>query len=437
MATQSSGHGTRQFNFEPPELCEKPNMPISSQRLANDLAAIAAATETPGQGASRPTFSDAWAKAVEYVVDAARACDCVVHADAAGNIHLRPSVHERAKSLWLSGSHLDSVPHGGDFDGVVGVLVPLEVLRAAHEDGREAPPVEVIIFAEEEGTTFGLGMIGSRAWVGTLAADQLAQLQNAAGQSYLEAGARHGVRPDCLANERIDSSRYHGFIEVHIEQGPAMWKRQEPVAIVTAIAGRRQYQVDVMGTANHAGSTKMADRRDALAAAAEMISAVEVLPAALDPCAVATVGCIECRPNAVNVIAEHVSFTIDFRAAADDILERGDAAIRAQLAAIARKRGVDAQIQRSESINATALSPDICRRLHASAERLGHSLRETISGALHDAAILAPEVPTAMLFVASRDGVSHNPAEYSRIDDIALAAQILYTAISGDDGEVA
>jgi hydantoinase/carbamoylase family amidase len=181
----------------------------------------------------------------------------------------------------------------------------------------------------------------------------------------------------------------------------------------------------------------MEDRRDALAAAAEMISAVESLPAPFDPAAVATVGRIACRPNAVNVIAEHVSFTIDFRAASDDVLERGDAAIRAQLAAIARKRGVDAQIQQSESINATGLSTAVCARLRESAERLGHPLPDTVSGALHGAAILAPHVPTAMLFVASRDGISHNPAEYSRIDDIALAAQILYTAISGGDGEAA
>ena len=412
-------------------------MPISSRRLANDLAAIAAATETPGQGATRPTFTDAWAQAVAYVVEAACKCGCTVRRDAAGNVHLRPSVHQQASSVWLSGSHLDTVPHGGDFDGVVGVLVPLEVLRAAQEDGRPAPLLEVIIFAEEEGTTFGLGMIGSRAWVGTLGGEQLGQLRNAAGQSYLEAGARHGVRPNYLAEDRIDATHYRGFIEVHVEQGPTMWKRNELVALVTAIAGRRQCQVEVRGTANHAGSTKMADRRDALAAAAEMIAAVEAVPAALDPDAVATVGRIECRPNAINVIAEHVHFTIDLRAATDEVLERGDAAVRAQLAAIALKRGVDVSIEQSEAINATKLSPNVCRRLREAADSLGDPLPETVSGALHDAAILAPFIPTAMLFVQSCDGISHNPDEYSSTNDIALAVHILYTAISSGEGEVA
>ena len=216
-----------------------------------------------------------------------------------------------------------------------------------------------------------------------------------------------------------------------------MWKRNELVALVTAIAGRRQCQVEVRGTANHAGSTKMADRRDALAAAAEMIAAVEAVPAALDPDAVATVGRIECRPNAINVIAEHVHFTIDLRAATDEVLERGDAAVRAQLAAIALKRGVDVSIEQSEAINATKLSPNVCRRLREAADSLGDPLPETVSGALHDAAILAPFIPTAMLFVQSCDGISHNPDEYSSTNDIALAVHILYTAISSGEGEVA
>jgi len=412
-------------------------MRISSQRLANDIAAIAKATETPGQGASRPTFSDAWARAVEYVQSAARDCGCVVHTDAAGNIHLRPSVHERTSPVWLSGSHLDSVPQGGDLDGVLGVLAPLELLRAARESGRPAPPLEVVIFAEEEGTTFGLGMIGSRAWAGMLVPDQLAQLRNAAGESYLEAGSRHGVRPDRLAAERIEPDQYRGFIELHIEQGPALWKRDEPLAVVTAIAGRRQYQVDVTGTANHAGTTPMGERRDALAAAAEMIAAVESLTTSLAYGAVATVGRITCHPNAVNVIANRVSFTIDFRAARDDVLERGDAAMDAQLTTIARRRGVELQMSKNESLAATPLSPTVCEQLHSAAQRLGRALPETVSGALHDAAILAASIPTAMLFIASRGGISHNPAEYSRIDDIALAAEILYAAISDGEPEAA
>jgi allantoate deiminase len=412
-------------------------MPISSERLANDVKSIATATETPGNGASRPTFSDAWAKAVEYVVDAARRCGCSVFTDAGGNVHLRPSVHEQASSVWLSGSHLDTVPHGGDFDGVIGVLAPLEILRAAHEDREPAPPLELIIFAEEEGTTFGLGMAGSQIWVGTLDANQLGQMRNASGQTYLEAGSRHGVRPGRLAIERIDPARYRGFVEVHIEQGPGLWSRGEPVAVVTSIAGRRQWEVEVTGVANHAGATKMADRHDALAAAAEMISFVETLPTALASDTVATVGRITCQPNASNVIAGCVRFSIDFRARTNQVLDEGQEVLQQKLNDIRCRRKVDVRIQSIESIQATPLSPVVYNGLTRSAKRLGCLLPETVSGALHDAGILAPFVPTAMLFVASRDGISHNPAEWSRIDDVALATRILYTAVTGGEGEVA
>src|SRR5206468_6132357 len=135
------------------------------------------------------------------------------------------------------------VPQGGDYDGVAGVVVPLEILRAAREDGTaDHLPLELILFAEEEGTTFGLGMLGSRAWVGELAAKQLAEIHNQAGQNYLEAGRACGVDPANFARDRLaPAARHRGFIEVHIEQGPAMWKRNERIAIVRAIAGRRQY----------------------------------------------------------------------------------------------------------------------------------------------------------------------------------------------------
>ncbi|MGD9722021.1 MAG: Zn-dependent hydrolase [Pirellulales bacterium] len=407
-------------------------MPLNAARLARDLERIAQATDSPGAGAGRPTFSPSWSEAVDYVVGEARACGCQVRVTAAGNIHLRPATLDPQQPVWLSGSHLDSVPHGGDYDGIVGVLTPLEVLRAAREDGA-TPPLELVIFAEEEGTTFGLGMLGSRAWAGTLAAARLATLRNAAGQSYLEAGAAYGVRPDHFDAERLRPADYLGLVEVHIEQGPGMWKRGQRVALVTAIAGRRQYQAELQGAANHAGSTSMADRSDALAGAAEMIGAIETFAAQLDPRAVATVGRIACQPNAVNVISGETSLTIDFRAPDDKLLARGDAELRARLTAIAQRRQLRFDLQSVEALPATALSPAVCDRLQQAATQLGHPLPLTVSGALHDAAIIAPLLPTAMLFVASRDGISHNPAEFSRVEDVALAARILY-AMTGAGG---
>ncbi|MDZ4687467.1 MAG: Zn-dependent hydrolase [Planctomycetaceae bacterium] len=409
-------------------------MPISAARLQRDLERIALATATPGRGAGRPTFSTAWAQAVDYVVGESTACGCRRLVDAAGNVHLRPHGIEDRHPVWLSGSHLDSVPHGGDFDGVVGVVAPLEVLRAAWEDGCTSLPLELVIFAEEEGTTFGLGMLGSRTWVGTLDAARLSELKNAQGQSYLEAGRPYGVSPERFKAERLCPNEYRGLIEIHIEQGPAMWRRNQPVALVTAINGRRQYAVELRGAANHAGSTSMSDRRDALAGAAEMIAMIEALAPSLGPQVVATVGRIECRPNAVNVIPDGVVMTVDVRAPADDVLLDGDAELQRRLTEIAARRGLEIKLVTTESLPAAAMSAEVCQHLRRAAKSVADPLPETVSGALHDAAILAPCLPTAMLFIASRDGISHNPAEFSRIDDLALAAQILYKAVTDPSG---
>ena len=282
-------------------------MAINTERIRADIEAIARFTETPGAGATRPTFSDAWRQARDYVIDQAKRAGCAIRIDAFGNVHARPATLVWDSRAWLCGSHIDTVPHGGDYDGVAGIVVALEILRADPN-----APVELIIFAEEEGPTFGLGMLGSRAWVGDLGADELAKVRNNASQNYLEAGASHGVDIKRFASDRINPAHYRGLIEVHIEQGPGMWKNDQRVAIVRAIAGRKQYRCTLRGVANHAGSTHMSDRRDALVGAATLILQFEGIARGLSPDAVMTVGRIECKPNAVNVIPDEVEFTIDF-----------------------------------------------------------------------------------------------------------------------------
>ncbi len=409
-------------------------MPIQPDRILRDIEAIAACTATPGEGATRPTFSLSWRAAVDYVAGELLQCECTMRVDPAGNVHARPSALSWDAPAWLSGSHLDSVPYGGDYDGVTGVVVALELLRAAHEAGHTSFPLELVIFAEEEGTTFGLGMIGSRACVGDLPEDELARLVNRDGHSYFEAGAPHGVDPERLKTDRIRRETLHGFIEVHPEQGPRLWERGRSVAVVTGIAGRRQYRVELHGRANHAGSTAMSDRQDALAGAAFIILQLEALAADFSRQTVITVGQIECRPNAVNVIPGDAHFTIDFRSPDDRVLEEGHARIEQLVHDTAARRGLTADIKTSEILNAQQLDLDLCARLTDAAARCGKgSLPKTTSGALHDAAILAPFVPTAMLFVPSRDGISHNPDESSRIEDIAAAAEILWEMIANPD----
>jgi len=402
---------------------------VDEKRLARDFDAIAACSECdPSIGYSRPTFSPAWRRARDYVIAQAQSIGCTVWVDAAGNVHARPATLPRDSTAWLCGSHIDSVPTGGRFDGVVGVLVALEALRTAPD-----APMELIIFAEEEGTTFSLGMVGSRAWAGTLAPEELQNLRNSQGQDYASAGVAHGVSVKRLAVERLRPERYRGLIETHVEQGPGMWNAGVSVAVVTAIAGRRQYICSLAGEANHAGATAMKDRRDALAGAARAVSALEDLGremARSQEAAVVTVGRMDVHPNSVNVIAGTVTFTIDLRARSDEMLAHGDESLRNIVSRIAAERRLGCSLSATEELPVVQLDKGICSLLRDAARRQGIDAPDVASGALHDAAILAPFLPTAMLFVASKGGISHNPAEYSRIEDVACAAQIVAAAVS-------
>ncbi len=333
----------------------------------------------------------------------AEAAGCRHRVDAAGNVFIRPKSIGLDERVWLSGSHLDSVPSGGKYDGVMGVVVPLEVLRGG------PVPLELVCWAEEEGTTFGLGMIGSRLAVGAATVESIAGFRNRDGQTFAQAGRPHGVRPEALGGFEI--ATYHGLVEVHAEQGPALWEAGVPVAVVTAVAGRKQFTVTLTGQPNHAGSTPMAYRHDALVAAADVVVGVRRIATDLGGGTVATVGRLDVEPNAINVIPGRVRLTVDLRSPDPAKLAEGHARLVDLVGA--------GECVTTEDQPVRPMDAGLCGRLD---KLVGHT---TTSGALHDAAILAPLLPTAMLFVASRDGISHNPAEFSRIEDIAAAADVL------------
>jgi allantoate deiminase len=331
----------------------------------------------------------------------------------------------------------------------MGVVIPLEVIRA-----RPDLPLELVIFAEEEGTTFNLGMIGSRAWTGALDTAELDRLTNRHGETVAEAGARYGLDPERLRaaqaqatqtrgdaagrsntpwTDRIDPERYFGMVEVHAEQGVSLWDSGVPLAAVDRINGRRQFEVRVSGQANHAGSTGMPGRRDALAGAAEIVLALEALGNRLNEeraYTVATVGTVSVAPGAVNVIPGEVRCSVDMRAQEDELLERAEGSLRHTVGEVTQRRGLEARVERSERIAPSPLSAEIGRALKAAAGEIGLDIPIRPSGALHDAAICAAALDTAMVFVASRDGISHNPEEFSRSEDIAAAAEVLLRMVA-------
>ena len=402
---------------------------IKTERIQADIAAIGAITQTPGNGATRPTFSAEWGRARDYVIAQAKQADCTVRIDAAGNVFAKPSALPSDQPTWLCGSHVDTVPHGGDYDGVAGVVTALELLRSAYED-HILSPLELVIFAEEEGPTFGLGMLGSRAMVGELTTEQLGALKNKQGQSYLEAGETFGVIARQIADEQLEASRHLGLIELHIEQGPGLWRRDQRLAVVTAIAGRRQFRVTIHGEANHAGATAMQDRHDALVAASEIVIGLEKLARQIGEDVVITVGRLDVSPNAVNVIADRVTFTIDFRSPSDIDLDLGDRQVRALIADVCQRRNLRDETLQTESIPARPMARSLVDALRRGAAVAGlGDVLTAVSGALHDSAVLASHLPTVMLFVPSRDGISHNPAEFSRVEDIATGARVIEWAV--------
>ncbi len=403
---------------------------ISESRMAADIEHIAEWRESsPERGYHRPTFSASWKSARDYVIAEAERIGCQWRLDPMGNVHIRRGTLSWDEPAWICGSHLDTVPTGGKYDGIVGVVVALELLRTQPEAA-----LELVIFAEEEGTGFGLAMIGSRAWAGTVSAERLRNLVNPQGETLERAGQYFGFDAGRIATGDFGFplDRYRGMIEVHVEQGARLWKNGQALAVVTSVNGRKQYTGSFSGQANHAGSTAMEDRFDALAGAAEFVVALEKLALELHERygnATITVGRLVPTPNVVIVIAGKVDFTVDLRSSSNEAMAEGDRRLRELLASIGVRRGLATEIDCYEDIPAKPFDEKVCELLRRAAERCGISLAEASSGALHDSAILAPLLPTAMLFVASRDGISHNPAEFSRAEDIAAAARIVAAAL--------
>jgi len=339
--------------------------------------------------------------------------------DAAGNLGgVYPGAQSGARRL-LIGSHLDTVPNAGAYDGVLGVVLAIALLESL-ERLRFPFAVEVIGFSEEEGVRFGAPFIGSRALVGRLD-EELLNRRDSHGISVREAIDAFGLNSRQIARAALQQDVL-AYLEFHIEQGPILESLELPLGVVEAIAGQTRMEFFFEGRANHAGTTPMHLRRDALAGAAEWISVVE-RTAQSEPGLVATVGQLQAKPGAINVIAGEARVTLDLRHKSDDARLRAADMLVRQAEAIARRRGLSTHSSELLNQPAVAMDPFLIDQIEQAIRKTGSQPHRLVSGAGHDAMILAEKVPAAMVFLRSPGGISHDPAEAVHTADVAKALQ--------------
>ena len=342
-----------------------------------------------------------------------------VSLDAAGNLRAFYAATESRAPRLLFGSHLDTVPNAGAYDGVLGVILAVALLESLER--RKLPfGIEVVAFSEEEGVRFATPFIGSRALVGRLD-KQFLNCQDRNGISIRNAIENFGLNPAEIPHAMIRQDTL-AYLEFHIEQGPVLDSLKQPLGAVEAIAGQTRMEFLFLGHANHAGTTPMDLRRDAVTAAAEWILAVERI-AQKDPGLLATVGRIEAKPGATNVIAGQARVSLDLRHRSDEIRVRAAAALRGLAEEIAERRGLTVRI--SELLNQCAVEMDkfLVGEIDNAMRSVGCQAHRMVSGAGHDAMILAEKVPAAMIFLRTPGGISHDPAESVRTEDVAKAIE--------------
>ena len=361
---------------------------------------IAQCTEEPGR-TTRTFLSPPMRDVHRILGDWMRDLDMQVWVDAAGN--LRGIYGDPGAKRLMIGSHLDTVPDAGAFDGVLGVVMGIALVET-----QPRVPIEVIGFSEEEGVRFGLPFIGSRALVGTLDPRPIEQ-----------AIRDYGLDPAGLPAARI-APQVFGYLEFHIEQGPVLDQAGLPLAVVDAIVGQSRLWLTFEGKANHAGTTPMHLRHDALAAAAEWIATVEKPESGL----VATVGALQVYPNAGNVIPGSVRASLDVRHASDDARHQAVHRLLEEATAIAQRRGIKLRYEQTTDQPAVAMDAELRRLLIQTVEASGYPLHHMSSGAGHDAMILAPLVPSAMLLLRSPGCISHHPDESVLTGDVAAALDV-------------
>ncbi|HIM62688.1 MAG: Zn-dependent hydrolase [Chloroflexi bacterium] len=401
-----------------------PRYSINETRINQTMQELGQLGDSP-EGMLRVAYSPEDIAGRDYAVKLMREAGLETRIDTAGNIIGRRSGSDDSLPAIAMGSHTDTVPEGGKYDGALGVMAAIEVIRTLEEQGhRTRHPLEVIDFTNEEGTRFHRWLVGSRSMSGLLEQEDL----------DAEDDDGFGLGP-CLADIGGDISRIEeavrkpgelaAYFELHIEQGPYLDRSGTPIGVVTGITGRAVFEVEIEGKANHAGTTPMSTRRDALVSASKLVLAVQKMAAEQEICRVSTVGSIKAVPNAVNVIPGSASIGLEFRDTDMEALAAAEQELRRITDKASVDDVVDIEVIRHRFTTAVPITPDMQALVAEAAENCGLEWESLASGAGHDAQAVANIAPVAMIFVPSLDGISHSKEEYSTPQDCANGAQVL------------
>jgi len=401
-------------------------MKIDKERLVRELDELGYISQEPAPVVTRVVFTEADVQGREFVKTLCREAGLAVREDTVGNTFARWNGQKPALEPVGTGSHIDAIPNAGRFDGTVGVLGGLEAIRALARSGyRPLRSIELVIFTSEEPTRFGIGCLGSRMLSGVLNPVDAAKLKDCDGLSLDEARLSAGFDGD-LGSARLPVGFYSAFVEMHIEQGPLLERRNVPVGIVTAISAPATLNIFIEGEGGHAGGVLMADRQDAFLAAAEIALAAEKAAcSSCSPDTVATAGVCDVFPGAVNSIPSRVRMTLDVRdidkSRRNSVLQQIEVACEE----VSLRRGVRTKFEIVNADPPAECDPRVIEALACSCERLGLSFDRMVSRAYHDSLFMSRIAPTAMLFIPCRGGFSHRPDEYASPEAIEQGTLVL------------
>jgi N-carbamoyl-L-amino-acid hydrolase len=410
------------------------NLSIDPERLWADIMETAAIGATAKGGVCRLTLTEEDRIVRDWLAARAQEIGCTVTIDDMGNMFARRAGRRDDIPPIVMGSHLDTQPTGGKFDGVLGVLSALEALRTLHAAGYEThAPIELANFTNEEGSRFAPAMIASAVFAGVSRRDYAVKQKDRAGISFGDALEQIGYRGSQPCGEHPLSA----FFELHIEQGPILEREEKDIGIVTGVQGIRWFEATLIGQEAHTGTTPMTMRKNALLGAAHMVEIIDLIARRHAPLAVGTVGLLENRPNSRNVIPAEVFFTVDFRHPESAVLDAMEQEAQAAFDTTLSELNLSGEWKRILDHPPAVFDSDCVAAVRNAAEACGYSSRDIISGAGHDAAHISRVAPTAMVFVPCKDGISHNEAEFTSKEQCAAGAQVLLNAVLEFDRQLA